>query len=82
MTGAFAELRAAAVTGSTRASKAATIPGSVSVSDLRPPPGLRTRPCSSGLTPPARTSTTPRVTVGRDTPAAAATAATRHDPTR
>jgi len=51
------------------------IPGSVSVSDLRPPPDLRTRPWTSGPTPPARASTTPRVTVGRDTPAAAATAA-------
>ena len=55
--------------GSTNASRAAPKPGSVCVTGLRPPPGLRVPPTVL----PASSSSTPRETVTALTPAARAT---------
>src|SRR5438445_75648 len=63
-----------AAVGSTSASRSATMPGSLSTTFLRPPPGRRER--AGGPTGTSSSSRSPSSTVGREIPAALHTAAT------
>jgi hypothetical protein len=61
------------VAGATSRSSSASIPGWVSVTGLCPPPGRRTRPCSSLS--PASSSASPRSTVDSEMSVGRTTAA-------